>query len=96
MFATLERAQQSRIHGEGKPSHIHDEGKPSGATDDTPDNTTDALPEAPLNENPFDSESSRILFDAIDQLQSCDAGQDVDIPQVSLPSARCKMQEIYT
>lgn len=34
--------------------------------------------------NPFDSESSRILFDAIDQLQSCDAGQDIDIPQVSL------------
>lgn len=39
--------------------------------------------EPPILENPFESESSRILFDAIDKLQSCQAGQDIDIPQVS-------------
>ncbi|KAI1842523.1 hypothetical protein JX266_011277 [Neoarthrinium moseri] len=33
-------------------------------------------------ENPFDNKSSRTLFDAIDQLQTCGAGQDIDIPQL--------------
>lgn len=36
-----------------------------------------------LLKDPFASKSSQILFDAIDQLQSCDASQDIDIPQVS-------------
>jgi hypothetical protein len=35
-----------------------------------------------ITENPFDSESSRILFDAVDQLQHCGASRHVDIPQV--------------
>lgn len=51
--------------------------------DNEPTTPVRDLSEEPLTENPFDSESSRILFDAIDQLQSCDAGQDIDIPQVS-------------
>ncbi|KAI0122915.1 vacuolar sorting protein VPS1 [Xylariales sp. AK1849] len=38
----------------------------------------------PLLQNPFDSKESRILFEAIDQLQSCNAGHDIDIPQVGL------------
>lgn len=40
-----------------------------------------------LKENPFDSEGSRILFDAMDQLQSCIGDLDsaeIDIPQVRL------------
>ncbi|KAI0405696.1 vacuolar sorting protein VPS1 [Xylaria palmicola] len=36
----------------------------------------------PISENPFDSESSRILFDAVDQLQHCGASRHVDIPQL--------------
>ncbi|TEA16358.1 Vacuolar protein sorting-associated protein 1 [Colletotrichum sidae] len=35
-----------------------------------------------ITENPFDSESSRILFDAIDQLQSCGVSEKLDIPQL--------------
>ncbi|KAH6652547.1 vacuolar sorting protein VPS1 [Truncatella angustata] len=46
------------------------------------DSAYEDLPEEALTENPFDTESSRILFNAIDQLQSCDAGQDIDIPQL--------------
>lgn len=37
-----------------------------------------------LPENPFDSLASRALFDAIDQFQSCGAGEYVDIPQVRM------------
>lgn len=35
-----------------------------------------------IPENPFDSESSRVLFDAIDKLQSCGVSQELAIPQV--------------
>ena len=35
-----------------------------------------------LPKDPFASKSSQMLFDAIDQLQSCDASQDIDIPQL--------------
>ncbi|GKT40574.1 interferon-induced GTP-binding protein Mx1 [Colletotrichum spaethianum] len=35
-----------------------------------------------IPENPFDSERSRILFDAIDRLQSCGVSQEVAIPQL--------------
>ncbi|KAH9884771.1 vacuolar sorting protein VPS1 [Xylariomycetidae sp. FL2044] len=35
-----------------------------------------------ITENPFDSADSRILFDAVDQLQHCGASQHVDIPQL--------------
>ncbi|EFQ33878.1 uncharacterized protein GLRG_09022 [Colletotrichum graminicola M1.001] len=37
--------------------------------------------ERSIPENPFDSESSRILFEAIDRLQSCGVSQEVAIPQ---------------
>lgn len=47
-------------------------------TDDTKSGEEDSLPD-----NPFDSPASRALFDAIDQFQSCGAGEYVDIPQVS-------------
>ncbi|KAH7028153.1 P-loop containing nucleoside triphosphate hydrolase protein [Microdochium trichocladiopsis] len=33
-------------------------------------------------ENPFDSEGSRLLFEAVEQMQSCGASQDIDIPQL--------------
>ncbi|KAK5627842.1 hypothetical protein RRF57_003557 [Xylaria bambusicola] len=36
-----------------------------------------------IPENPFDSESSRILFDAVDQLQHCGASRHIATPQVS-------------
>lgn len=35
-----------------------------------------------ITDNPFDSELTRVLFDAIDQLQSCGSSQDLEIPQV--------------
>ncbi|KAK1994581.1 vacuolar sorting protein VPS1 [Colletotrichum falcatum] len=35
-----------------------------------------------IAEGPFDSESSKILFDAIDRLQSCGVSQEVAIPQL--------------
>src|SRR5882762_10015863 len=33
-----------------------------------------------LSEDPFSSEQSRALFDAIDELRICGAGQDLDLP----------------
>lgn len=43
---------------------------------------------ASMAENPFDSEASKILFEALDELQSCNAKQYIKTPQVSatLPS----------
>ncbi|KAK1964130.1 vacuolar sorting protein VPS1 [Colletotrichum sublineola] len=38
--------------------------------------------EKSILENPFDSDSSKILFDAIDGLQSCGVSQEVAIPQL--------------
>lgn len=56
----------------------------SEAASDTA-STISAFEEAPeiILENPFSNENSRILFDAIDQIQSCGAGQDIQVPQVS-------------
>ncbi|KAK9781177.1 putative Vacuolar sorting protein VPS1 [Seiridium cardinale] len=61
-------------HNDSRSGHSHDSDD-AGPTQGT-------LPEERLTENPFDSEGSRILFNAIDQLQSCDAGRDIDIPQL--------------
>ena len=36
-----------------------------------------------LDEDPFGSTQSKALFDAIDELRICGAGQDLDLPQVS-------------
>jgi hypothetical protein len=36
-----------------------------------------------LDEDPFSSTQSKALFDAIDKLRICGAGQDLDLPQVS-------------
>jgi hypothetical protein len=36
-----------------------------------------------LSEDPFASEQSKALFDTIDELRICGAGQDLDLPQVS-------------
>jgi hypothetical protein len=36
-----------------------------------------------LSKDPFGSEQSKALFDAIDELRICGAGQDLDLPQVS-------------
>jgi hypothetical protein len=38
----------------------------------------------PLLSNPFDSKASKELFDAIDKIRKCGAGQDLDLPQVSI------------
>lgn len=40
--------------------------------------------EESLPEHAFDSPANRALFDAIDQFQSCGAGEFVDVPQVSV------------
>ncbi|CCF44438.1 vacuolar sorting protein VPS1 [Colletotrichum higginsianum] len=49
---------------------------------DKEDNALDEERYDVLPGNPFDSESSRILFDAIDRLQSCGVGQELAIPQL--------------
>ena len=36
-----------------------------------------------LSKDPFGSEQSKALFDAIDELRICGAGRDLDLPQVS-------------
>jgi len=46
--------------------------------------------ESSIAENPFDTEASRVLFDAIDRFQSCGAGEYIDIPQVNNHSAPTK------
>ena len=38
-----------------------------------------------LNEDPFRSAASQRLFNAIDELRRCGAGQDLDLPQVRFP-----------
>jgi len=35
-----------------------------------------------LSEDPFKSEQSQKLFEAIDELRSCGANHDVDLPEV--------------
>jgi hypothetical protein len=35
-----------------------------------------------LAEDPFLSDDSKLLFEAIDELRKCGAGQDLDLPQV--------------
>lgn len=35
-----------------------------------------------LNEDPFKSEQSQKLFEAIDELRTCGANHDVDLPEV--------------
>ena len=35
-----------------------------------------------LDKDPFGSEKSKRLFEAIDELRGCGAGQDLDLPQV--------------
>ncbi|KAI1825615.1 vacuolar sorting protein VPS1 [Xylaria intraflava] len=49
---------------------------------DAKDNNEDAASRETISENPFDSESSRVLFDAVDQLQHCGAGRHIEIPQL--------------
>lgn len=44
------------------------------------------VPTTLLEEDPFSSEASKILFDGVDKLRGCGAAVDLDLPQVSLPS----------
>lgn len=46
------------------------------------DTDTD-IPQASMAENPFESEASQVLFEAFDQLHSCNAKKYIDVPQVS-------------
>ena len=46
------------------------------------DGETDQRNDISMTDDAFGSERSRALFDAIDQFQSCGAGEFVDIPQV--------------
>jgi len=49
------------------------------------DNDEDASkPDALLDDDPFSSEASKRLFDAIDELRRCGVGQDLDLPQVCI------------
>lgn len=46
------------------------------------DPQTQEIQDKAISENPFDSKDSKILFDAIDRLQSCGVSQELAIPQV--------------
>ena len=48
------------------------------ATDDSSDTVVNPL----LSEDPFKSEQSQKLFEAIDELRSCGANHHVDLPEV--------------
>jgi hypothetical protein len=54
---------------------------PSSSSKDPKDSSTKDI--QLLSEDPFASEQSKALFDAIDELRICGAGQDLDLPQVS-------------
>ncbi|KAI1426138.1 vacuolar sorting protein VPS1 [Xylaria sp. FL1777] len=56
---------------------------PPSSLDDTRStpNTEEPVGDS-ISENPFDNESSRILFDAVDQLQHCGASRYVATPQL--------------
>ena len=45
-----------------------------------------------LSEDPFSSEESRVLFEAIDKMRMCGAGQDINLPQVSHNSHKTRRQ----
>jgi hypothetical protein len=49
----------------------------------SPNSETSTHHEDLLSKDPFGSESSKLLFDAIDRLRDCGAGQDLELPQVS-------------
>lgn len=49
---------------------------------DTPITATPPEATSKITENPFDSPESRSLFEAIDELQSCQINQHIEIPQV--------------
>lgn len=81
----------SRVNGKlgstSKQQHITPATNASGATPGTKQDNTDPISEEPqpedamVPENAFETEHSKILFEAIDQLHSLGAGQ-LDIPQV--------------
>ncbi|KAF6841063.1 vacuolar sorting protein VPS1 [Colletotrichum musicola] len=65
-----------------------DDGAGSEPDSEPPSPATDicAPKEKTIPENPFDTESSRALLDAIDELQSCGVSQELAIPQVRTSS----------
>jgi hypothetical protein len=69
----------------GSPIHSPKSEQESTAT--TPSGTESTAPPFEsgllLSDDPFRSEQSKLLFDAIDELRICGAGQDLDLPQVS-------------
>ncbi|KAI0969344.1 vacuolar sorting protein VPS1 [Xylaria arbuscula] len=69
MSSTADDASYTSTH----PSSLDDREKPLN-----PEEVVDD----PISENPFDNESSRILFDAVDQLQHCGASRHVATPQL--------------
>ncbi|KAI0526190.1 vacuolar sorting protein VPS1 [Xylaria bambusicola] len=55
---------------------------PSSLSEQENGSKAELVVEDSISENPFDNESSRILFDAVDQLQHCGASRHVAIPQL--------------
>ncbi|CZR66635.1 uncharacterized protein PAC_16536 [Phialocephala subalpina] len=53
---------------------------PSSSSKESKDSSTKDV--QLLSEDPFGSEQSKALFDAIDELRICGAGQDLDLPQL--------------
>jgi hypothetical protein len=66
---------------------LSDSGSESGAgvrSGSVTENETPDRPRALLAEDPFSNETSKRLFDAMDELRGCGVGQDLDLPQVRL------------
>jgi hypothetical protein len=65
-------------------THTDTESEADSAVEDysSPITESSSRVEELLDKDPFGNERSKKLFEAIDELRSCGAGQDIDLPQV--------------
>lgn len=94
LFVNADSPHDSGVEGlsnnESSPSRVPDkkEEKPQDGPDDSSSASSEASlvedPEKgnPVTENPFSTERGRILFEAIDKLQSFECSKKLEIPQV--------------
>ncbi|OBT80178.1 hypothetical protein VF21_00583 [Pseudogymnoascus sp. 05NY08] len=74
--------------GNSKPKSVHTDSsqkaipKPKHSGSDADVNGSDGVATPLLEEDPFSSEASKILFDGVDELRRCGAAVDLDLPQL--------------
>ncbi|KAH6666614.1 P-loop containing nucleoside triphosphate hydrolase protein [Halenospora varia] len=86
-FTPTRRVRGTSIDGSAQAPTINIEAEEAQSeAEDYESSPEDNSENVPINsilcEDPFSNESSRILFDSIDQLRRCGAGQDLDLPQL--------------